>query len=64
LIPSRAFIAAFQDAKETRPNPGAIQACIFLVLGTAADALKPEHLEELQGLMERHRLSPLYRLTP
>lgn len=59
-----AFIAAFQDAKEGRPNAGAIQACIFLVMGTAAQGLTAEHLAELQGLMDGHHLSSLYTLQP
>jgi hypothetical protein len=59
-----AFIAAFQDAKQGRPNVGAIQACIGLVLGAAADVLKPEHLEELQELMDTHRLAGTFRLSP
>ncbi len=58
-----AFIAAFQDAKEGRPNPGAIQACISLVMGAAADALQPEHLEELQRLMDTFHLSSIYALA-
>lgn len=59
-----AFIAAFQDAKEGRPNVGAIQACITLIMGASEAVLKPEHLEELQRLMDDHRLSSVYRLTP
>jgi hypothetical protein len=59
-----AFIAAFQDAKEGRPNPGAIQACIFLVMGAAVQGLTAEHLAELQGLMDAHHLAEVYSLTP
>ena len=59
-----AFIAAFQDAKEGRPSPGAIQACIFLVMDAAQAVLTAEHLAELQGLMDTHHLSDTYTLTP
>lgn len=59
-----AFIAAFQDAKEGRPNAGAIQACIFLIMGAAQSVLTAEHLVELQGLMDAHNLSGVYTLTP
>lgn len=57
-----AFIAAFQDAKEGRPNVGAIQTCITLVMGASADALRPEHLDELQRLMDVFHLSTVYSL--
>lgn len=59
-----AFIAAFQDAKENRPNVGAIQACIFLVMQAGAGVLTAEHLAELQGLMDANYLSDIYTLTP
>lgn len=59
-----AFIAAFQDAKEGRANPGAIQACIYLIMQAAAAGLTPEHLAELQGLMDASNLSGVYTLTP
>jgi hypothetical protein len=59
-----AFIAAFQDAKAGRPNIPAIQACIFLVLQSAAEVLTAEHLAEVQGLMDTQNLSSVYTLTP
>ena len=59
-----AFIAAFQDAKAGRPNVAAIQACIFLVLQSATEALTAEHLAEVQGLMDIYSLSSVYTLTP
>jgi hypothetical protein len=58
-----AFIAAFQDAKAGRPNVPAIQACIFLVLQSAAEALTTEHLAEVQGLMDTYELSSVYNLA-
>ena len=59
-----AFTASFQDAKDGRPNPGAIQSCIGLVVQAAAGHLTAEHLSELQGLMDAHSLSGAYTLTP
>ena len=59
-----AFVAAFQDAKEGRPNVGAIQACVFLVMQAAAEVLTAEHLEELQSLLDAHHLSQSYSFTP
>jgi hypothetical protein len=59
-----AFIAAFQDAKAGRPNPAAIQACVFLVMGAASDVLTDEHLAELQKLLDVFYLSTIYTLKP
>jgi hypothetical protein len=59
-----AFTASFQDAKDGRPNPGAIQSCIGLVMQAAAGHLAAEHLSELQGLLDAHHLSSIYTLTP
>lgn len=59
-----AFIAAFQDAKAGRPNVPAIQACIFLVLQSAAEVLTSEHLEEVGTLMAAFGLADSYTLTP
>lgn len=58
-----AFIAAFQDAKEDRANPPAIQACIYLILQATEGALTPEHLAELQTLMDTYNLSAIYTLS-
>lgn len=57
-----AFTASFQDAKDGRPNPGAIQSRIDLVMQAAAGHLTTEHLAELQGLMDAHHLSGTYTL--
>ena len=59
-----AFIAAFQDAKEGRPNVGAIQACIFLVMQAGDEVLTADHLAELQGVMDAANLGDIYALTP
>ena len=59
-----AFIAAFQDAKEGRANPPAIQQCIYLIMQAAVAGLTAEHLAELQGLMDAHNLSGVYTLVP
>ena len=59
-----AFIAAFQDAKEGRPNVGAIQACIFLVMQAGDEVLTADHLAELQGVMDAANLGDIYTLTP
>jgi len=59
-----AFIAAFQDAKEGRPNQGALQACIYLVMGAAKDVLTAENLAELQVLMDSFDLASQYTLSP
>ena len=59
-----AFIAAFQDAKEGRPNVGAIQACIYLVMQAGDGLLTSAHLAELQGAMDAANLGDIYFLTP
>jgi hypothetical protein len=59
-----AFIAAFQDAKEGRPNVPAIQACIYLAMQAAAEVLTKADLLELHELMVQHRLSDVFALTP
>jgi len=58
-----AFIAAFQDAKAGRPNVPAIQACIFLVLQSAAEVLNAEHLGEIQAIMATFGLTDVYTLV-
>ena len=59
-----AFIAAFQDAKEGRPNVGAIQSCIYLVMQAGDGLLTSAHLAELQDVMDAANLSDIYSLLP
>lgn len=56
------LISAIQDALNGRPNPPALQASIWLLLGQIS--LGAEHLAELQGLLTAAHLDGLLSLEP
>lgn len=56
------LISAIQDCLNGRPNPPALQASIWLLLGQVT--LAPEHLAELQGLLSSAHLDGLVSLSP
>ena len=56
------FLGAIQDALSGRENRPAFQQAIWLLLGQIQ--LSAENLAELLALMDEHRLSGVYSLTP
>jgi hypothetical protein len=56
------FLAAFQDAKSGRPNIGAMQSAIDLMLSVAK--LDEEDYEELGKMLRRNNLDDLFTITP
>ena len=54
------FIAAMTDAKIGRPNPNAIQACIWLLM--AELTLDADEVAELQGLLADAQMDGVYSL--
>jgi hypothetical protein len=56
------FLGAIQDSLSGRENRPALQQAIWLLLGQLQ--LSAEGLAELLALMDEHRLSGVYSLSP